>query len=218
MLIAIVMPVPVSPSDGPGLIGGPSGSPVMLIVPPHACAGVNDTRVERADRLITEPQPLDRSGRHVLDHDVGLLRHVLDERQAALGFEVDGDRFLVGVEFEEIERVRAVGRPGEGGPTGLAALRVLDLDDLGAEPGERLGAGGSRLELGQVEDPDPGKTLQRRTNTFHHSNSFATILELHDSAGDPPSEIETILRRTATKLVTSPFRHGELALKIWTPG
>ena len=44
MLIAIVMPVPVSPSDGPGLIGGPSGSPVMLIVPPQACAIISKAR------------------------------------------------------------------------------------------------------------------------------------------------------------------------------
>ena len=44
MLIAIVMPVPVSPSEGPGLIGGPSGSPVMLIVPPQACAIMSKAR------------------------------------------------------------------------------------------------------------------------------------------------------------------------------
>ena len=44
MLIAIVMPVPVSPSETPGLIGGPSGSPVMLIVPPAACAIMSKAR------------------------------------------------------------------------------------------------------------------------------------------------------------------------------
>ena len=30
----------------------------------------------------------------------------------------------------------------------LAGVRVLDLDDLGAKPGQRLGAGGTGLELG----------------------------------------------------------------------
>ena len=42
--MAISMPVPVSPSDMPGLSGGPSGSPVMLIVPPHACAIMSKAR------------------------------------------------------------------------------------------------------------------------------------------------------------------------------
>jgi len=38
MLNAISIPVPVSPIVGPGLIGRPPGSPVMLIAPPAACA------------------------------------------------------------------------------------------------------------------------------------------------------------------------------------
>ena len=36
--MAISMPVPVSPIVAPGLQGGPSSSPVMLISPPAACA------------------------------------------------------------------------------------------------------------------------------------------------------------------------------------
>ncbi len=38
MLIAISMPVPVSPTVQPGLTGGWPFSPVTLIVPPEACA------------------------------------------------------------------------------------------------------------------------------------------------------------------------------------
>ena len=38
MLNASSMPVPVSPIVGPGLIGLPPGSPVMLIAPPTAWA------------------------------------------------------------------------------------------------------------------------------------------------------------------------------------
>ena len=43
----------------------------------------------------------------------------------------------------------------------FAALRVFHLDDLGAEPGERLGAGRAGLELGQVQDTDAGKTARK---------------------------------------------------------
>ena len=38
IVIAISIPVPVSPKLGPGLTGGRSASPVTLIIPPAACA------------------------------------------------------------------------------------------------------------------------------------------------------------------------------------
>ena len=44
MVIAISMPVPVSPSEMPGRVGGPSGSPVTLKVPPQACAIMSKAR------------------------------------------------------------------------------------------------------------------------------------------------------------------------------
>ena len=52
---------------------------------------------------------------------------------------------------------------------GIAVLRVLDLDDVGAEPGERLGAGGAGLELGEVENAHAGQaipTVHRRFLRF----------------------------------------------------
>jgi hypothetical protein len=45
MLIAISMPVPVSPNDGPGLTGGRSLSPVTLMVPPAAWAIMSKARL-----------------------------------------------------------------------------------------------------------------------------------------------------------------------------
>ena len=44
MLIAISMPVPVSPNDGPGLTGGRSPYPVTLVGPPAACAIMSKAR------------------------------------------------------------------------------------------------------------------------------------------------------------------------------
>ena len=97
-----------------------------------------------------EPEPLDRAGSEVLDEYVGLLRHLLDEGKAALGFEVDGDRFLVGVVDHEVIGVCIGLGAGAEDPAGLAALGIFHLDNLGAEPGERFGAGRTGLELGQV--------------------------------------------------------------------
>ena len=188
MLMASSMPVPVSPSVTPGLSGGPSA----LAGNAHDAAGrlrdhvegeivlvgaagaetlelrVDDARVDGAHYVVAEPQPLDGARREILHHDIGVLRHILDEREAALGFQIDGDGFLVGVEQQEIPGVLAVaGRPMQQETARLAALRVFDLDDLGAEPGERLGAGRAGLELRQVENADAGKVARPRAVGRH---------------------------------------------------
>ena len=86
-----------------------------------------------------ETQPLDRARGKILDKDVGALRHFLDEGDAALGFEVDDDRFLAGVVDHEVIAV-GLGRGASAEhPPGFTALWVFDLDDLGAEPSGRLG-------------------------------------------------------------------------------
>ncbi len=123
---------------------------------------VDDARIDGVYRVVTEPQPLDGAGREILHHDIGTLRHVLDELEPALGFEVDGDGFLVGVEQQEIPGVLVLalaraGLPAQQGAARFAALRVFHLDDLGTEPGECLRAGWAGLELGQVQNTDAGK-------------------------------------------------------------
>jgi len=174
------MPVPVSPIVGPGLTGLPSRSPVMLIAPPAACAigsyekglsfdpiaqallvraavaealdlSVDDARIDRADDVVAEPQSLDRAWCEVLGEDISLLHHLLDQRQPALRFQVDGERPLVGVVHHEIVRV------AEAGAAGFAALRVLHLGNVGAHPGKRLGARRAGLELRQVEHANTGE-------------------------------------------------------------
>ena len=54
--IAISMPVPVSPIVAPGLQGGPSSSPVMLISPPAACAIMSNARL--FSNGLPAPKPL----------------------------------------------------------------------------------------------------------------------------------------------------------------
>src|SRR5882762_9655406 len=93
------MPVPVSPIVGPGLIGRPPLSPVMLIAPPAACAmgsndspfsnglavakaldlGIDNRRIDAADDIIAEPQTLNRAGREVLGEDVRPFHHLLHQ-------------------------------------------------------------------------------------------------------------------------------------------
>src|SRR5438132_5677929 len=159
--IASSIPVPVSPRVGPGLHGRPSRSPVIAIVPPQAWAiivegevvlvgtalaeafdlSIDEPRVERVQLLPAETEPFDRARCKILDKDIGALCHLLDEREAARGFEIDRDRFLIGVVDHEVIGVGIGLRAGAENPAGFAAFRILHLDDLGPEPGERLGPG-----------------------------------------------------------------------------
>ncbi len=180
MPIASNMPVPVSPKVGPALHGRPSRSPVIAMVPPQAWAimskarlllvraaaaeafdlAIDQPRMQRVHDLPAEPQPLDRAGREILDKDVGAPRHLLDQREAPLGFQIDRDRFLVGVVDHEVIRVRAGRRPAAERAPGLAGLRIFDFDNLRAEPGQRFGAGRAGFELGQVENADALETVR----------------------------------------------------------
>ena len=121
---------------------------------------IDQPRMQRVHDLPAEPQPLDRAGREILDKDVGAPRHLLDQREAALGFQIDRDRFLVGVVDHEVIRVRAGRRPAAERAPGLAGLRIFDFDNLRAEPGQRFGAGRAGFELGQVENADALETVR----------------------------------------------------------
>ena len=197
--MASSMPVPVSPSVGPGLIGRPSGSPVMLITPPHGLRdhvegqvvlvraalaealhlGVDDAGIDLGDDVVAEAQPLDRAGREVLHEHVGLGGEILDELLAGRRLQVDGQRFLVGVEDQEIERSRRRAR-ARMHAAGIAALRVLDLHHLGAEPRQRLRAGRPRLELRQIQHAHACETGERCPLGLHwrlHSRRDRLLLD-----------------------------------------
>ena len=145
---------------------------------------VDDAGVDLLDLVIAEAQPLDRAGRHVLDRHVSLCQQRLDDFEPARRFEVEGDRLLVGVELVEIPGV-VVGLTGLQPPAGVAAARVFDLDHLGAEPRQGLGAGGSRLELGEVDDLDTFETIQFHARYRHRLHSSQKRSDPHyKSAAD----------------------------------
>ncbi len=115
-------------------------------------------RVERVQARPVEAQAGEGARRHVLHQDVGLLDHPPQQRLALLALEVAGHAALVEVVVDEIGRI-GVGPIGHAPTPRLAAIGLLDLDDVGAEPRQRLGAGRPRLELGEVEHLD---SLERR--------------------------------------------------------
>ena len=134
----------------------------------HLC--VDDARVYGAHDVVAEPQALNGARREILHHHIGAPRHVLDEREPALRLQVDRDGFLVGVEQQEIPGVIAFARRRtQRVAARLPALRVFHLDNLGAEPGQRLRTGWAGLELGQVQNSHAGKTARQRAVGRHLS-------------------------------------------------
>ena len=128
---------------------------------------VDDARVDLLQHVIAEAEPLNRAGREVLGEYVGLFDQLLDELHALFSLQIDRRGFLVRVQDLEIERIRLVRIGGRDAPPGIAALRVFDFDDLGAEPGQGFGAGRSRLELGQIDDPNAFQAVKRRVISTH---------------------------------------------------
>ncbi len=117
---------------------------------------VDDARVDLRDFFIGEAELLDHARREVLCKDVRLGDQLAQHGLAALVLEIERYRALVGVEQHEIVAVDAL-LVGRGAAALLAADRVLDLDDVGAEPGECFSDRRSGLELREIDDLDAGE-------------------------------------------------------------
>src|SRR5262249_31765595 len=102
------------------------------------------------ERIVAEAVLLERARRLVLGEHVGLLHHLEQHGLALRMLQVERDRLLVGVQREEVAAVHAR-LLGAAVAAGIALAGLLPLDDLGAQPGQELGAGGARLELGEVQ-------------------------------------------------------------------
>src|SRR5262249_1661848 len=129
---------------------------VLLITAPIAEAlhgSVDDARVQRCDLVVGEAEPVNYAGREILGKDVRLSDEIAQQLLAALALEIQRNRFLVRIEHHEVVAVRILAIRRRAASL-LSANRVLDLDDLGAKPGERLSDGGTRLELGEINHLD----------------------------------------------------------------
>src|SRR5262249_5440188 len=91
------------------------------------------------------------------DH-VGWTREPLDEVEAARILQIHRGRAFVGIVLKEVERV-LVGGGAADIAARIARAGIFDLDHVGAHPGERLAAGRTCFELGQVENLHSGTAL-----------------------------------------------------------
>ena len=124
---------------------------------------------------VIRAHPVDGAGPEVLDHDVGAADQLGQQLLAALRLGVEGDAPLVAVEHREVERVgvRHVAQLA----ARRVALRVLELDHVRAHPGEQLTAGGSRLDMGHVQDADAFECAESCFWAFHFRMRFFACFE-----------------------------------------
>ena len=90
----------------------------------------DEARIGRLQRIEAEPEPVHRAGCVIVEAHIGRAHELEEDRLALRRLEVDRDAALVAVEV-------VVARPrARHAPRLVAAVRVLDLDHVGAEIGE----------------------------------------------------------------------------------
>src|SRR5260221_563531 len=113
-------------------------------------AAIDETRVDLAQALIIELQPMLHIGPEVLDHDVGVLDQPVQDLERLRLLEIEGDAPLVAVQVLEIGAVPRAAEPA-------IALGRFDLDDFRAPIGELAHAGGAGAHARQIDDLEAGK-------------------------------------------------------------
>ena len=120
--------------------------------------GVDQPRIELRQHLVPKTQPIQRARPEILQQHVGLRDHLLEQRLALIGLQVQRQAALVGVQDQE-EQAVAVRLVAHVGARDVAALRLLQLDHVGAEKAEDLRAGRARLVVRHVDDANAGQGL-----------------------------------------------------------
>jgi hypothetical protein len=115
--------------------------------------GVDQARVERRQHLVAQSEAIEGAGAEVLNQHVRLGNHLLEEFLSLGALQIEGQALLVGVEEKKKQAV-TIGTIAHIAAGHVAALRFLELDHFRTEEAQHLGARGSRLIVGHVDDAD----------------------------------------------------------------
>src|SRR5947208_2679884 len=119
----------------------------------------DDPLVERPELRVREAQALHDAGAEIFPDHVRLTDELVEHLAATLAVEVERERFLVAIDRQEVRRL-AVGQERRAhAPHRVAAIRILDLDHLGALVGEQHRAVRSREHTREVEDANAFEEL-----------------------------------------------------------
>ena len=176
---AVCVPT-IGSTTPPGMIGGPSSYPVQPghpgdllhrlrepaavaprpLEPERGQPQHHHARVDRADVVVGEPEPLHHRRREVLGDDVGRRDQPLREREPVGVAEVERDPALAEVgrvpQRRHLVEARLLLRPDRRvEPQAVGPLHRLDLDHLRAHRAQPRRRERSRPERGEVEHPQP---------------------------------------------------------------
>src|SRR5271166_3244937 len=118
---------------------------------------VDQTRVDLRQNLPAETQPVERPRAEILDHHIRLGDQLFEQLLAASGLQIQRQAALVGVKQQEEEAVAVL--VTHVAARDVAALRLFELDHIGAEKAEYLRACRPRLIVGHVDDANARQRL-----------------------------------------------------------
>ena len=123
----------------------------VLVEPLHRAE--DQPRIELVDVFPGQAHAVHGSRREVLHQHIGVPDQLLHDLLALRGLGVDREGTLVAVQHREVQRIdiRDVTQLLTGH---VSAGDALDLEDVGPEPREHLGARGAGLDAGEVDDLD----------------------------------------------------------------
>src|SRR5206468_5097508 len=121
--------------------------------------GIHRTRVQHLDRLVAQPESLHHPRAEVFGDDIGLRDQAARNILALDSLQIDDDAALVAVEQQKEIAVGRIVRRRPQLPRPVAVRGPLNLDHIGAEPGQHLGAGRPRLVVGEVDDANAFERL-----------------------------------------------------------
>ena len=78
------------------------------VLPVAGDRAVDDLRVDLAQRLVADAEPVEHARAEGLEHDVGVAHQAQQHLAAGLRLEVEPDRALAAVQREEQRRLRRV--------------------------------------------------------------------------------------------------------------
>ena len=131
------------PGDGECASGGLRHHVVALVAGVGAGGAeafeprIDDVGMDGTDHVVVDAQLLNDAGAVVLHEDVVVRRHLEQQLPPSRLAQIEHNTALVAVPVQEIRRVPV---PLPSTPPGVPVFGGLDLDDVGAHPGQRLRA------------------------------------------------------------------------------
>ena len=166
-------------------------------------AGIDQSRIDGAQRRIVDLQPFGDAGAPVLDHHVGGPHQFVKHLSPRILLEIEGDAALVAVERKEAGAVVALQPVFHRFASLVARSRRLDLDHVGAHVAEQHAAIGPGHHLTEIENADTGKGQVRgRPLVFVRMRFQASSRCVVAPAGWPA--LRCFWRRNAAEPLTLP--------------